>query len=242
MSEWAFALAPRGDIAALQRRYAETGRVQIHGLLDETLAYRAEAHLAHNIPWSVSMHHKDRQYDLSASTANAIDPANRPALMADFYKEGAERFHFMFDNYRLSDIVEQNTAATAFDRALYDFLNGAALRALVAEITGESGVAYVDAQATRYRPGHLLTTHDDNVDGKNRLFAYVLNLTPVWRADWGGLLLFFDEHGDIAQGFTPAFNALNLFRVPQPHCVSMVTPAATAPRHAVTGWMRTRRS
>jgi SM-20-related protein len=241
MSEWAFALAPRTDIAALKRRFAETGRVQIRGLLDAALAHRAEAHLAHNIPWSVSMHHKDRQHDLAAATARAIDPAQRPALMADFYKEGAARFHFMFDTYRLSDLVEENRTATAFDRAFYAFLNGPALRALVVEITGEGRVGYVDAQATRYRPGHILTTHDDDVAGKNRLLAYVFNLTPVWNVDWGGLLLFLNERGDIAEGFTPAFNALNLFRVPQPHCVTMVTPSATAPRHAITGWMRASR-
>lgn len=242
MSDWRFTLAPRRDIADLQRRFAETGRVQINTVLDEQVAYRAESHLANAVQWSVSMHHKDRQYDLTATTANAIDPAHRPALMADFYKEGAERFHFMFDNYRLSDVVEQNQAPSAFDQGLYAFLNGGELRALVAEITGETRVAYVDAQATRYRPGHLLTTHDDDIQGKDRLLAYVLNLTPVWNVDWGGLLLFLNERGDIAEGFTPTFNALNLFRVPQPHCVTMVTPAATAPRHAITGWMRARRS
>lgn len=242
MSEWRFTLAPRSDVADLRRRFEATGRVQIRRLFDEAVAQRAEAHLASAIPWSVSMQHKDRQHDLSAATANAIDPAQRPILMADFYAQGAERFHFMFDNYRLSDLVEQTQTATAFDQALYAFLNGAELRAFVAEITGDARVAYVDAQATRYRPGHILTTHDDDIDGKDRLFAYVLNLTPIWRADWGGLLLFLDEHDDVIEGFTPAFNALNLFRVPQAHCVSMVTPSATAPRHAVTGWMRSRRS
>lgn len=242
MSEWPFALALRTDIAALQQRFALTGRVQVNDLLDRAIAQRAESYLANMVPWSVSMHHKDRQYDLSAATANAIDPAHRPTLVADFYREGAERFHFMFDNYRLSDAVEQNNAPTTFDRALYAFLNGPELRELVAAITGEGRVGYVDAQATRYRPGHILTTHDDDVDGKHRLLAYVLNLTPIWNVDWGGLLLFLNERGDIAEGFTPTFNALNPFRVPQPHCVTMVTPAATAPRHAITGWMRAKRS
>jgi len=66
----------------------------------------------------------------------------------------------------------------------------------------------------------------------------VLNLTPDWRPDWGGLLQFFDKRGDVFRAFTPRFNVLNLFRVPQPHNVSWVTPLAGAPRYAVTGWMR----
>jgi Rps23 Pro-64 3,4-dihydroxylase Tpa1-like proline 4-hydroxylase len=30
------------------------------------------------------------------------------------------------------------------------------------------------------------------VAGKNRVAAYVLNLTPRWRVEWGGLLMFHD--------------------------------------------------
>ena len=105
-------------------------------------------------------------------------------------------------------------------------------------VTGEDRARYCDAQATRYRKSHFLTTHDDAVEGKDRLFAYVLNFTRDWRPDWGGELLFFDEAGHVAAGFTPTFNALNIFRVPQPHAVSFVAPFAQAPRLSITGWIR----
>ena len=42
----------------------------------------------------------------------------------------------------------------------------------------------------------------------------------------------------VARGYMPAFNTLNIFRVPQPHSVAWVTPLAGAPRYAVTGWLR----
>jgi Rps23 Pro-64 3,4-dihydroxylase Tpa1-like proline 4-hydroxylase len=71
-----------------------------------------------------------------------------------------------------------------------------------------------------------------------RRAAYVLNLTPEWRPDWGGLLQFYDAMGNVSRAFTPGFNVLNIFRVPQPHSVSWVTPLAAAPRYAVTGWLR----
>jgi Rps23 Pro-64 3,4-dihydroxylase Tpa1-like proline 4-hydroxylase len=38
--------------------------------------------------------------------------------------------------------------------------------------------------------------------------------------------------------YIPAFNALTLFRVPQWHSVSYVTPFAMGPRFSVTGWFR----
>ncbi len=69
----------------------------------------------------------------------------------------------------------------------------------------------------------------------------MLNLTPRWRADWGGLLLFTDEDGHVAEGYTPAFDALNLLRTPPPHRVSGVASFAPAPRLSITGWVRSKR-
>jgi Rps23 Pro-64 3,4-dihydroxylase Tpa1-like proline 4-hydroxylase len=108
-------------------------------------------------------------------------------------------------------------------------------------VTGDERIAYVDAQATRYRPGHFLTEHTDDVAGKQRLYAYVLNLTPAWRIDWGGLLLFHAPDGHVAEAYCPRFNALNVFAVPQAHSVSVVAPFAPAHRLSVTGWLRAAR-
>ncbi|MFX9023862.1 2OG-Fe(II) oxygenase family protein, partial [Acinetobacter baumannii] len=77
--------------------------------------------------------------------------------------------------------------------AVYDFINSEIGLSFLRTLTGDDRIAYVDAQATRYLPGHFLTEHDDEADGKHRLFAFVLNLTPRWRVDWGGLLLFIDK-------------------------------------------------
>jgi SM-20-related protein len=107
-------------------------------------------------------------------------------------------------------------------------------------VTGKKGIDFADAQATAYGPGHFLTAHDDEVAGKQRHAAYVFNLTPVWRVDWGGLLLFHGADGHVSRGFTPSFNALNIFAVPQPHSVSMVAPFAANRRYSVTGWLRGR--
>ena len=71
--------------------------------------------------------------------------------------------------------------------------------------------------------------------------AYVLNLAiDDWHPDWGGYLLFLDEEGDIAAGYRPRFNALNLFAVPQSHAVSYVPPFAPKVRLALTGWLSDR--
>lgn len=107
------------------------------------------------------------------------------------------------------------------------------------KLLGDEEICFADAQACRYGPGHFLTAHDDNVAGKHRRAAYVLNLTPQWRADWGGLLLFHDEKGRVTNGLVPAYNVLNIFKVPVAHSVSAVAPFAPARRYSITGWLRT---
>ena len=58
-------------------------------------------------------------------------------------------------------------------------------------------------------------------------------------ADWGGLLHFLDPTGQRAvDTFTPVWNSLSLFRVPQMHEVSLVAPWAGSPRYSITGWFR----
>ena len=84
----------------------------------------------------------------------------------------------------------------------------------------------------------VATRHVDAHSGEGRRVAYVLNFAPdYWHTDWGGYLVFFDEEGDIVEGFRPRFNALNLFRVPQAHSVTFVPPFAPAARFAISGWL-----
>jgi Rps23 Pro-64 3,4-dihydroxylase Tpa1-like proline 4-hydroxylase len=105
-------------------------------------------------------------------------------------------------------------------------------------VTGYHELAFTDGHATSYGPGDFLTGHDDDVPGKDRLAAYVFGVTPAWRPEWGGLLLFHGPDDSTVSGNVPRFNTLDLFSVPQRHSVSIVTPSATRRRYAVTGWLR----
>ena len=94
------------------------------------------------------------------------------------------------------------------------------------------------AAALRFRGGDFPTRHDDPAEGKQRRLAYVHGLTPGWQPEWGGLLPFNHQTGGIARTIVPCFDALSLFRVPQPHSVGSVAPFARAVRLCVTGWVR----
>jgi Rps23 Pro-64 3,4-dihydroxylase Tpa1-like proline 4-hydroxylase len=68
----------------------------------------------------------------------------------------------------------------------------------------------------------------------------VLNLSPRWKIEWGGLLMFHGDDGHVAEAFLPNFNSLNLLKVPALHSVSQVSLFAGDDRLAITGWLRGR--
>ena len=75
-------------------------------------------------------------------------------------------------------------------------------------------------------------------DDELAFMAYVLSLTPVWRLEWGGLLLMHGQGDNPAQAWMPGMNLLTIFRVGQTHSVSEVTRSAAYRRHSITGWLR----
>ena len=121
--------------------------------------------------------------------------------------------------------------------AVLDFLNSVDFLSFASWLVMDSRITSTTAQATRYRPGHFLTRHEDKDLHQDRAYAYVINLTKNWRADWGGLLQFENEQGDVTQTFVPHWNSISIFKVPQSHIVSLVSQFATEDRMAITGWL-----
>jgi SM-20-related protein len=219
---------------------ASNGRIHLPGILHERSA--RDLHQAMlSADWRLALNSRDSVYDLKPEDVAAMDVAQREGALRAVHANAANQFQFLYDSVRISDLCEGGQMQAGPFAELFALLNAPATLQVLRALTGEPRIAYLDAQATRYRPGHFLTQHDDGVEGKHRLFAYVLNLTPNWRVDWGGLLLFISPDGHVAEAYTPAWNALNILKVPQPHAVSVVAPFAGAFRYSITGWMRSQR-
>jgi Rps23 Pro-64 3,4-dihydroxylase Tpa1-like proline 4-hydroxylase len=222
----------------LAQAFARNGRLHVPDFLEGADAEAVGRALARDTPWRRGVNQGERSWDLPVEELEGLPEAERARLNQLAWKAAEQGFQYLFDTYRISDEVEAGRDPGPVFGALYRFLNGGAFLGFVRTLTDDDRPRYCDAQATRYLPGQFLTEHDDDVAGKGRLYAYVLNFTPLWRPDWGGLLLFLDADGHVGEGYTPAFNALNIFRVPQRHAVSIVAPFARGPRLSITGWVR----
>ncbi|HYE47559.1 MAG TPA: 2OG-Fe(II) oxygenase family protein [Caulobacter sp.] len=226
--------------AAYAPVFKQFGRLHIPGLLVSQDAAELAKAVAGSQAWRRSIRLADDGTDLDVPLGEflALDPARRAELERQAHESARDAFRYMFDTVRIGQDLEAGRPVEPALAAVQAFVNSDGFLGFLRTLTGDGRIVYCDAMATRYLPGHFLTAHDDAAPGKHRLYAYVLNLTARWRADWGGILMFLDEEDHVAEGYTPAFNALNIFRVPQRHAVSLVAPYAGEPRLSITGWIR----
>jgi Rps23 Pro-64 3,4-dihydroxylase Tpa1-like proline 4-hydroxylase len=216
--------------------FARDGRVHIPDVLSAESAVRVHRCLAQETEFATVTRNDDGYLRLGAD----VTAQQEAEMMHKAYGAARDGFHYLYDNHPMSHDGEPYPDPSHYLAAVTRFLNSKPVLDLARRVTGSSAIHFAEAQATRYRAGHFLNVHDDRRIEKKRVAAYVLNMTPNWRLDWGGALLFLDWHGQVAEGYAPAFNALNILAVPQPHMVGFVSPFAGAARYSITGWFRSR--
>lgn len=235
-----FSLNSGLDPLTLQQLFLKNRRLQITDFLGKESASALHDYLTETNEWRLAVNRGEQILDLNEATLAGMNSEQLAKLDQAIFLGGRYGFQFRYDVIRLPKPSSQVAATNSPLADFHNFLCSSESIAFLRTITGMDDVDFVDAHASRYRAHHFLTAHDDQSLGMGRRAAYVLNLSPEWRVDWGGLLLFHDAQGNVTRGFTPSFNTLNIFAVPQAHSVSWVTPLAGRPRLAITGWLRTR--
>lgn len=224
------ALRPDINADAAARRFAASGRVLIDSFLAEDAAASLLAALTAPMPWArvflLEGQHRAADADGTAALPGRMDALRRAAEPAP----GA--FGYTYDNVPIYDLARGRDEGHPLV-PVFHFLNSAPVLSLLRRVVGRKDVGFLDAQATRFRPGDFLTRHDDDVRGKERVAAYVLGMTRTWGEHDGGSLVFYEGR----ERWPPRFNALSLFVVPTPHEVERVAPHAPD-RLSVTGWLR----
>ena len=226
------------DIDHWKARLAAQGRVQIPDFLQPDAAELLRDCLAREVPWSLAEHSDGAPQ--THGREQALDDAAYRELLDTAYRNARASFQFVYDSYMLGRARKEGWDPGLPVHVMLEFLNSPEFIAFARYLTGDDTITAVNAQATRYRPGQFLTPHDDMHSGEGRRYAYVINLTPRWKAEWGGLLQFLDADGGVFETLMPRWNALSIFRVPQLHLVSLVSPWAGEDRLAITGWFMAR--
>ncbi|MFP7723339.1 2OG-Fe(II) oxygenase [Lysobacter sp. A3-1-A15] len=230
------------DVGHWRERLGRDGRVQVEDFLQAEAARHLHDCLARDVPWTLAIRDRDGARTIAHEQYRAMPGEQVRRLLAaaaDTGKAGADAeagFSFAYDSYMMVRAYQEGRDPDLLLHRVLELFNSPGYLGLVQALSGDRSIRRVNAQATCYRPGHFLRYHTDVDSREGRRFAYVLNLSRGWQADWGGLLQFIDEAGQVTGTFMPRWNSLSVFAVPAGHAVSMVAPWAGTDRLAITGW------
>ena len=221
---------------ALSPIYSGSRRIHIPGFLEKQAALHL-GDMLKSCNWTQIYNIGHNVMELSETELDAMSLLERESINQGIQERATLGFQFRYRGIRIvADNCEFLLPTTDPLHTFGQFINHPDTLDFFRTLTGHHDIRWADAQATCYRPGDFLTGHDDAISGHTRRAAYVLNLTPIWRVEWGGLLLFHAADGHVDEGLAPSWNAINVFSVPQMHSVSQVAAFAGFPRLAITGW------
>ncbi len=238
MADPVFQINPDLNPAALRAIFAEGDCLQISEFLDQSSINRLVGTLS-DVSWNLVMNDRERHIDLPVAQLPSLGLERIQRAIQQARARAATEFQYVYENFPVADAFQNGHLKGKDLGRFFTFMNSKPVRTFLEQVTGHS-IDFCDMQLTKYGPGHVLTQHDDGIEGKNRKFAYVLSLTPEWRAIWGGQLQFLTDDGQISRSFIPAFNTLSIFSVPVPHHVTEVASFAPHSRVSMTGWFRVR--
>jgi SM-20-related protein len=233
-----FTTLPPDRLNTLAQTYARDGMVRIANVLADQSAAELQSHMRDRNDWLQVFNSGDKLFELDRELRSSLGADKKAELDDAIYAGARSGFQYRYESIRIPDSRTEREASSDPLVAVARELSSAPMLDALRQVTSASDIQYADAQATAYSPGDFLTGHDDSFEGKNRRAAYVLSLTPVWRIEWGGLLVMHGEEGESAQAYMPLMNVMTVFRVGQMHSVSEVTRAAAYRRYSITGWLR----
>ncbi len=230
----ALQLNPELDVADLRARFDRDGRVRVSRIFSRG-APELYHYLEGNDDWIQLINHETGAHELACNDWRMAGSKCRSELEPGMFARASDGFQYSYAALRIPAAEEESENPVLM--ALADLLRDASMQTFLEAVTGLTAPTFTDGQVTAYGEGDFLTGHDDDLADSGRKVAFVLGLTPQWRLEWGGLLLFHELGGVECAGLIPQFNTLDLFAIPRYHSVSMVTRATPRRRFSVTGWL-----
>lgn len=220
------------DWSKVEAEFAEHRRARLENFLDPESARALYRSMLDEVKYRQAYVDGRGNQEISAETFQALSPEQKRQLMSAVYGQAAEGVGFWYGRHG----IDQDSPGAVRD--FLNWFNSEELFERIHRLPGAEDVRSVSGQVTRFLPGDFLTRHIDDVGDEGRRVAYVMNLSPDWHPDWGGLLQFFHPDGRPREAWTPIYNSLCLFDVNHVHSVTCLAPFARQPRLAISGWFR----
>lgn len=227
---------PLVNIDAVATEYKADKRARIFSALDDMTAQQLSQYIQDEVTFEAAFVLEGQPKTASFDFLKAQAPKDMQKLMQEIYLQASQGVGFLYGRH----LVDPKSKQDNLVQQAFNFLNAPTTIDAIKKISGFDDIKAASAQVTRYLPNNFLTRHNDINPNEKRRVAYVLNLSPQWHPDWGGLLQFYQKDGVPRDAWAPVFNSLSLFDAEHVHAVTSVAPFAVNPRLAITGWFRAR--
>ena len=224
------------NIEELRKVYGSKHRINIKNAFDVDVAQKVLLALENDIPWQLAYMEKGVASLLSAQQLAGMTEDQLQVVYRKITQLGAQGFQFCYYHYSVSHRNFEICPSHSYINTFRECLSSDEFFEFARSVTGIEEIKNIEIQTARYTGGNYLMMHNDSQKPERRV-AFVLNLTRQWQIDWGGLLHFINQQGQVVETFVPAFNSLTFFTVPMLHKVSYVMPFVKESRYTVTGWL-----
>ena len=171
------------DVETHRQQLAARGRVQIPDFLQLDAAERLRDCLAREVHWTLA--ERSESTSRTRGREHALTDAEYREVLDTAYARARDEFQFVYDSFMLVRARKEGWDPDLVLHFMLDFLNSPEFLEFARYLTNDAAINAVNAQATRYRPGHFLTPHEDISETEGRRYVYVINLTQRWQPEWG---------------------------------------------------------
>lgn len=231
-------LAENINVDNLKKLFLKDGYIKVVNALTDDTANCLFEQFSIQEEWNLVFNHNGLHQDLNSTEVALWSTDKKNDLRKIVHQQASQSFQYFYKTIPIYDIYHNNLMPGHFFNDILEFLNSVDVLDFFRNVLSAPEISFADGQITQFGAGDFLNCHSDDVDNKNRVAAFVINLTKDWRADWGGALHILDNESQIKQSFLPSFNEVNIFKVPVEHYVGIVAPFAKGSRLSITGWLR----
>jgi len=229
------------DAQRLARRFHSQGTLRIENFLQPACAAMLYTVMVKNVRWRTLVLSQQQLLGTPLYEAGASSFDHDPeaiALANSSARSGQAALYDVDRLYPEDEVVPASAAASDEGLGPFELRISNRLLELIRIVSAEPLFQQIAVQANRFRPGHFEMFHSGtwsaDKTGKRRA-TFILNLTPEWRPDWGGLLQYRSRDAACIRGWMPTFNSLDLITFPRGWWVSAVSTIAQGARLSLNG-------
>lgn len=200
---------PYLDIVKARRDYRDFKWSRLADVLLASIAERVIHELVKKVEFENCFMVADNEVGMSDTHLAALPEEQRAKLITQVYESASLGKGYLYACKNIDCEYQSNEPTMLVN--VFNWLNSNDTLELVSDITGCGELQFASCNAVRFSKGHFITNGAQCFDTEKGKVGFVIDLTPDWNSNWGGLLHLNSVYEGSGVTFTPMFNNMVLF-------------------------------